>query len=259
MIKVVDVSHHYGLKPVLRHVNLHVPRGKLLVLMGQNGVGKSTLLGIVAGLMSPAKGHVEINGQRRRSDATGELEIRKQLVFLPDQPWLPEQLTGKEWLTAVGQLYDIDADQLIDHSERLLELFQLTAQGDTPIRSYSNGQKKKIALCGALITEAPVMVLDEPFTGGLDPSAVLALRRVLKHLADRDDITIIMASQIPEIVEDIAEMIAVLSGTRLVACDDLAGLRKQTGCKGPLPEVFERLVHPETLEHIENYFNRPRA
>src|SRR6187200_746093 len=113
MIKVVDVSHHYGLKPVLRHVNLHVPRGKLLVLMGQNGVGKSTLLGIVAGLMSPAKGHVEINGQRRRSDATGELEIRKQLVFLPDQPWLPEQLTGKEWLTAVGQLYDIDADQLI--------------------------------------------------------------------------------------------------------------------------------------------------
>ena len=103
------------------------------------------------------------------------------------------------------------------------------------------------------------MVLDEPFTGGLDPSAILALQRVLKHMADHTEVTIVMASQIPEMVEHLADRIAVLSGTQVAAYDTMDGLRAKTGCAGALPEVFEKLVHPQTLEHIENYFNRPKA
>lgn len=259
MINVADVSHHYGLKPVLSQINFRVPAGQLVALMGPNGVGKSTLLGIITGLIAPAKGHVEINGQRRRASEEVELQIRKQMAFLPDHPWLPEFMTTREWLLAVGQLYDIDADRLMDHINRLLDLFQLADKGDAPIRTCSNGQKKKIAICGTLVTEAPVLVLDEPFTGGLDPSAILALRRVLKHLADRSDVTLVMASQIPEMVEHLADRIAVLSGTHVIAYDTMDGLRSKTSCPGALPEVFEKLVHPQTLEHIENYFNRPKA
>lgn len=259
MINVADVSHHYGLKPVLSHISLQIRTGELVVLMGPNGVGKSTLLGIMVGLITPAKGHVEINGLRRRASEAAELQIRQQLAFLPDHPWLPEFLTTREWLLAVGQLYDIDADRLMDHIHRLLDLFQLAEQGDAPIRTCSNGQKKKIAICGTLVTEAPILVLDEPFTGGLDPSAILALSRVLKHLAERSDVTLVMASQIPEMVEPLADRIAILGGTHLIACDTMAGLRAKTGCPGALPEVFEKLVHPQTLEHIENYFNRPKA
>lgn len=259
MIKVADVSHHYGLRPVLSHINLQVPAGQLVAVMGPNGVGKSTLLGVIAGLIAPAKGHVEINGLRRRADPETELRIRRQMAFLPDHPWLPEFMTPREWLLAVGQLYDLDADRLMDHIKRLLDLFELTEQGDAPNRTCSNGQKKKVAICGALVTEAPVLVLDEPFTGGLDPSAILALRRVLKHLAARAELTLVMASQIPEIVEDLAGQIAVLSGAHLIAHGTLDELRAQTGCSGALPEVFEQLVHPQTLEHIENYFNRPKA
>jgi ABC-type multidrug transport system ATPase subunit len=162
-------------------------------------------------------------------------------------------------LVAVGQLYDIDIDRLMDHVGRLLDLFQLTDKGDSPIRTCSNGQRKKIAICGTLITEAPVLIMDEPFTGGLDPSAILALQRVLKHLASTGEVTIVMASQIPEMVEQLAHRIAILGGSRVIACDTMAGLRVRTGCAGTLPEVFEKLVHPETLQHIENYFNRPKA
>jgi ABC-type multidrug transport system ATPase subunit len=259
MIQVVDVSHHYGLRPVLSHIDLDIPTGQLVTVMGPNGVGKSTLLSIVAGLLSPAKGHVLINGLRRRSSEAAELQIRRQTAFLADQPWLPEFVTAREWLLAVGQLYDIDADRLMDHIRRLLDLFQLTDRGDAPIRACSNGQKKKIAICGTLVTEAPVLVLDEPFTGGLDPSAILALQRVLKHLAETGKATILMASQIPETIEPLADRIAILSGTRLIAYDTLEGLRTRSGCMGSLPEVFEELVHPQTLEHIENYFSRPKA
>lgn len=259
MIKVVDVSHHYGVKPVLSHIHLEVPAGELVALMGPNGVGKSTLLGIVAGLMAPARGYVEVNGLRRRGTEADELQIRRQVAFLPDQPWLPEFKTGREWLMAVGGVYDIGAERLMDHIGRLLGLFQLAEQGESPIRTYSTGQKKKLAICGALVTEAPILILDEPFTGGLDAAAILALSRVLSHLADQTDTTILMASQIGEMVEPLAGRIAVLEGTRLKACDTLDGLRAQTGCRGSLSEVFERLVHPQTLEEIENYFNRPKG
>ncbi len=256
MINVVDVSHHYGVRPVLSHINLQVPAGQLVAVMGPNGVGKSTLLGIIGGLIAPAKGHVEINGLRRRASEAIELQIRKQVVFLPDHPWLPEFMTVREWLLAVGQLYDLDADRLMHHINRLLDLFQLADKGEAPIRTCSSGQKQKVAICGALVTEAPVLVLDEPFTGGLDPSAILALQRVLKHLAGRSDVTVLMATQIPETVEHLADRVAVLSGTHVVAYDTMDGLRAKTGCSGSLPEVFERLVHPESLEHIEKYFNR---
>jgi ABC-type multidrug transport system ATPase subunit len=259
MINVVDVSHHFGLRPVLSHINFRIPAGKSVTVMGPNGVGKTTLLSIIAGLIAPAKGWVEINGVCRRSTEDGELKIRKQMAFLPDHSWLPEFMTAREWLLAVGQLYDVDADQLVDHIQRLLDLFQLADKGDSPIRTCSNGQKKKISICGTLVTEAPVLVLDEPFTGGLDPSAILALRRVLQHFAERGDVTVVMASQIPELVEQLAQHILVLSGTSVVAYNSLAGLRAQTGCSGSLLEVFERLVHPETNEHIEKYFNRPKA
>ncbi len=258
MIKVVDVSHHYGLRPVLSHINLDIPNGQLIALMGPNGVGKSTLLGVIAGLIAPAKGHVEINGLRRRESEETELKIRRQMAFLPDHPWLPEFLTAREWLLAVGQLYDVEADRLMDHISRLLDLFELAEKGDAPIRTCSNGQKKKIAICGALVTEAPVLILDEPFTGGLDPSAILALRLVLKHLTDQSGVSVVMASQIPEMVELLAHRIAILSGTKVVAYDTLDELRAKTGCPGSLPEVFEKLVHPQTLDQIENYFRRSK-
>lgn len=259
MIKVVDVSHHYGLRPVLKNVNCEIADGLVVAIMGPNGVGKSTLLNIIAGILAPAKGRVEINGLQRRADAGTELKIRKQMAYLPDHPWLPEFMTAREWLLAVGQLYDIDSERLMDHISRLLDLFQLAEKGESPIRTCSNGQKKKVAICGALVSEAPLLVLDEPYTGGLDPSAILALSRVLKMLAERNGVTVVMASQIAEMGAPLADRIAIIDGARLVAYDTLDGLRAKTGCNGSLPEVFEKMVHPQSAEQIENYFNRPKA
>lgn len=259
MIKIVDVSHHYGVRFILSHISFDVLPGEMAVLMGPNGVGKSTLLSIVAGVLSPAKGSVEINGLKRRSTQAAELQIRRQVVFLPDHPWLPEFKTGREWLHAVGEIYNVESEALIDHTARLLDLFQLAGQGDAPIRTYSNGQKKKLAICAALVTDAPVLLLDEPFTGGLDPAAILALTRVLRRLSDERKKTILMASQIAETVEPLAHRIAVLEGSRLKAYDTLDALRAQTDCSGSLPEVFAKLVHPQTDDQIENYFRRPTA
>jgi ABC-type multidrug transport system ATPase subunit len=221
--------------------------------MGPNGMGKSTLLSVVGGILPPRSGYVEIDGMRRRESRETELAIRKKVVYLPDRPWLPKLRTGREFLMAVGELYGVEFDRLYDHVERLLPLFDLDKQADSAIGSYSTGQQKKIGLCGALVTEAPIMILDEPFSGGLDPSALLALKEIMRRLAERDDITVLMATPVPEIVEEIAERIAILKEGQIVAYDTPDGLRKLTNTTGSLQEALERLINPQTMENLRRY------
>ncbi|MEI8195662.1 MAG: ABC transporter ATP-binding protein [Phycisphaerae bacterium] len=254
MINVVDVTHHYGIRPILKHVSLRVEQGELLALMGPNGMGKSTLLGVISGLLSPIKGYVEIAGKRRRSTPENELAIRQLIAYLPAEAWFPPAKTGREWLVAVGQLYGIEDEHLMDHLDRLLALFDLTKQADSVMASYSTGQKRKITICATLITEAPILLLDEPFSGGLDPSAILALKRVLEHLAKSRAATILMATPVPELVAELAHRIAVIHQGQLVACATLDGLRQQTGIAGDLSEVYEQLVNPEIRANLDRYF-----
>ena len=253
MIEVVSVWHHYGVRPVLRNVSMRVEPGELVAVMGPNGMGKSTLLGVIGGVLWPIKGHVEIDGHKRRNSIEEEIEIRKKVVYLPDDPFLPLHNTGREYVLAMGRLYEVEEERLMGHVEQLLRLFDLERQGDSPIRSYSAGQRKKIGICSALITEAPIMILDEPFSGGLDSAALLALSRVLKRLADRKDVTVVMAVPVPELVEPLAHKIAIVAEGQILAYDTADGLRKKSGCTGPLTEVLEILIHPKVLENIDSY------
>jgi ABC-2 type transport system ATP-binding protein len=254
VIELIDVTHHYGVKPVLRRINLRIERGEVVVVIGPNGMGKSTLLGVMGGLMAPYKGEVRINGRVRRASVEDEQAIRRTAVYLPDQPWLPGNRTGREFLLAVGRLYEVESDRLMEHVSRLLDLFELTAQGDSPIRSYSAGQKKKMALCSALVTEAPVLLLDEPFSGGLDPSGLMALKQVFLRHARQKELTIVLTSPVPELVEEIATRIVILHQGEILAFDTLEGLRRSTSCRGSLGDVLERLMYPETTKRIDDYF-----
>ena len=200
MIQMVHVTQHYGVRPVLQDVSLEIPAGTRTAIIGPNGMGKTTLLGVLGGVLTPQQGHVEIMGLRRKSSVEDELAIRRQTVFLPDRCFLPVNRTGREFLLAVGRLYEIDETRLIDHAARLLQLFELTKLADSPIRTYSAGQQKKIALASALITEAKVFLLDEPFSGGLDPSGILALKQVFSRLTHHQGCTIVMTSPVPELV-----------------------------------------------------------
>jgi ABC-type multidrug transport system ATPase subunit len=256
MIRVVDVTHHYGIRPVLKHVNLEIQTGELVTIVGPNGMGKTTLLGVLAGVLWPCTGYAEFDGVRRRESVESERELRRRIVYLPDHAWLPKLRTGREFILAVGRLYGIDDLRLFDHADRLLRLFDLTEQGDRPIHSYSAGQLKKISLCGALITEAPYLLLDEPFSGGLDPSGILALRHVLQRLAVDQNVTVVMTTPVPELVEELAHRIAIIRDGELAAFDTADGLRRQTGTEGPLADVLQRMLNPATLENIEHYFRR---
>ena len=259
MIRVSDVVQHYGLRPVLRKISLDVRDGELLALVGPNGMGKSTLLKTMAGLLPPKKGYVEIDGYRRRASTKEERHIRGQVFYLPDHPWLPSRASGREYATAVGSIYGVDEERLMDHVDRLFKVFHLDKQADAAIGSYSAGQKKKVALCAALAAERPIYIMDEPFAGGLDPSAILSLKRLMRHLAERRDVTLVMATPIPEIVEDMAHRVVILSDGEIVGLDTVENLKAKADNAASLEESLERLLNPHTLEYIDEYFEEMKT
>lgn len=254
MIRVENVTQHYGVKPVLHEINVEFHPGTRTAVIGPNGMGKTTLLSVLAGVLQPQRGFVEIDGLKRRSSMEAELEIRRQCMFLPDNCWLPKNRTGREYLLSVGALYDIDSSRLIDHSIRLLRLFELISLADAPIRTYSAGQRKKISLCSALISEAPTLLLDEPFSGGLDPSGILALKYVLERLALDENRTIVVTTPVPELVQEIADRIIVVKHGQIVLDGTFEDLRRAAGGNGTLDDILERVLFPETMEYIEQYF-----
>jgi len=254
-IEVVGVSHHFRVRPVLKKVDLSVASGELVALMGPNGMGKTTLLQCMGGLLTPIRGQVFMNGQERRSTPEVELAIRRNVAYLPDKPWLPGERTGRELLFDMGSIYDVEPDRIFEHSNRLFDLFELQEKADTPIRSYSNGQTKKIAIAATLITDAECFLFDEPFTGGLDPSGIQALKAVLSQLGARSDVTVVLASQIAEIVEALAARVVVLREGEVLANGPVADLRERLGRpEASLTELLEHLVDPEAVDRIDRYF-----
>lgn len=254
MIRVVNVTQHYGIKPVLKNVSLEIPEGCRTAVIGPNGTGKTTFLSVVGGALTPQQGHVVIDGKVRKSSVEIELEIRRQAVFLPDRCYLPKNRTGREFLLGVGRLYDHPDEHLLDHAARLLRLFDLTALGDSPIRTYSAGQQKKIALSSALITDADVLLLDEPFSGGLDPAGIFALRNVLERLTTEQHKTIVLTSPVPELVVEIADRLLIIRDGEVAAYGTIDELRRDLGHGRTLEAMLHEVIFPETLEVVDAYF-----
>ncbi len=257
MITFHDIWHHYGARPTLRGVDLTVRAGELVCVMGPNGMGKTTLLSVAAGLLPPLRGRVEIDGLVRRSSIEAERAIRRRVVYLPDSPWLARFMTGREMLVAVGRLYEIEPVRLFEHIDLLLDVFDLGTQGDQIINNYSTGQRKKIGLCSALVTEAPILILDEPLSGGLDASGLLAVRTILRKLAERRDVTVLMAVPVPELVDQVADRIAVIDHGQIIADGTPDALCRQAD-RPTLAEALERLTHPDRPDHLTRYLDHAR-
>ena len=258
MIEVSGVFHHYGLRPILKDVSFKVDTGQTLAVIGANGSGKTTLLSLLSGMTSPAEGTVSIGGLVRRSTPEAELAIRSRTVFLPVDCWFPSSCTGRQFLLGVGELYGLPTRRLFAHVDRLLNLFQLSKLSDAQVSGYSTGQKKKLGLCSALLTDADVLLLDEPFSGGLDPAGITAMKQILKHLTERSDQTVIMTTPVPELVEEVADEVLILSDGSIVEHASVADLKSERNAE-TLDEALRSLIFPETQADLQAYFEQEAA
>jgi len=244
---------------VIKGISFRVYRGEIAVVVGVNGVGKTTLLSNIAGAVSPARGVVRVFGQPRRASVDSERAARKRTVFLPDQAWLPGSMLVREYLGAAAELFSIPEAEAIDRIDSLLDLFNLTESGSQLLWNLSTGQKKKVGLCTALLPDRDLLLLDEPFSGGLDPAGISALRRVLLHRAHEKGQTIVMTTPVAEVVAELADRLLILRDGTLA--EDLDRQNLQQRLAGPLStaDAINSLIFPDVEDRITRFLDRPAS
>lgn len=212
MISINNLTKRFGKFCAINNLTLNIKKGEFYCLLGPNGAGKTTTLKIIAGLMRPDEGEVLVNG----SDVTRNyLEVKKILGFIPDTPFLYENLTPYEFLEFVGDIFGLPKDKVLETIEYYFNIFSLHEYRDTLIRELSHGTRQKVVYISNFIHSPLVYLIDEPLVG-LDPYHIHLIKKILKEKTGKG-ITILMCTHILSIAEELADRIGILGDGKLIA------------------------------------------
>ncbi|MES3022496.1 MAG: ABC transporter ATP-binding protein [Pseudomonadota bacterium] len=234
-LRLRALSKHFG-RPAVDGLDLTVKRGELYALLGPNGAGKTTTLRMVAGLLAPDAGTIEVLGADLATDPAG---AKRKMAYLPDDPMLYAKLKPTEYLEFVAGLWGMAPAQAEPRARELLDWLDLSKHAHELTEGFSRGMKQKLALAGALIHAPQLLILDEPLTG-LDAAAARQVKDLLlAHVAGGG--TVILTTHILEVAERLAQRIGIIEHGRLIAQGTLAQLREQSD-GGTLEDVFLHLT-----------------
>jgi ABC-2 type transport system ATP-binding protein len=236
----------FGAQVAVNNLTLAVRRGEFFGFLGPNGAGKSTTIKMLIGQLRPSQGTAWVAG----CDVQREpLRARALMGVLPEQMNLYERLSGREFLTLAGNLYQVPRGEIKGRTNALLGVLALDGDADKLIVDYSVGMRKKIALAAALIHRPQVLFLDEPFEG-VDPVSSRVIRNILNDLT-KSGTTIFFSSHILELVERLCTRVGIINHGVLVAEGTLDELRQRAQAEGDhtaatLEDVFLQVVGAET-------------
>lgn len=237
MIQLDNLVKRYGNKTAVHGISLDIPAGELFAFLGPNGAGKTTTIKMMCGLLFPTSGTVRIGGFDMSKEGG---QARQMLSYVPDQPFLYEKLTGREFLQFIADMYRLPPDHGKNRIEQVINLFQLHEFVDELTERYSHGMRQRTVFASALLHEPKVLIVDEP-TVGLDPRSVRMLKDLLRQEADRGT-TVFLSSHSLDVVQELADRIAIVDHGRLITCGTLATLRTQAAVDGSLEEVFLKMT-----------------
>ena len=238
MIRLTGLSKQYGSFVAVDDIDLHVPEGELFGFLGPNGAGKTTTLRMIAGILKPTAGKVEIGGVDLAVDP---IKAKAKLGFIPDRPFIYEKLTGAEFLRFVAGLYDQHGPQVEHRARELLALFDLEEWRDELVESYSHGMLQKLIISSAFVHRPEVIVVDEPHVG-LDPKAIKILRDLFREYAARGH-TIMMSTHTLATAESLCDRIGIIVQGKITALGTMEELRMSASSGGTgLEEIFLKLT-----------------
>ncbi len=234
-IKVVNLKKFYGAKEAVKNISFEIRENEIIGLLGPNGSGKTTTIGMILGLLKPTSGEILINGLKLERNP---IEILKKINFISPYIELPKKLTVKQNLIVYGKLYSVkNLNQKIDYLVSKLRLENLL---NRVTGELSSGQKNRISLAKAIINDPNVLLLDEP-TASLDPEIGDFVRTFLENYKKEKKVSILLASHNMDEVTRLCSSIMMMKSGTIIDQGKPNDLIKKHGRKN-LEEVFLKLV-----------------
>lgn len=240
MITLRSLTKRYGPFTAVDSIDLEVAKGELFGFLGPNGAGKTTTLRMIAGILRPTAGSVEVGGV---NIAEHPAAAKAKLGFIPDRPFIYDKLTGAEFLRFVAGLYEQSGATVEKRMDELLSLFDLAEWKDELVESYSHGMRQKLIISSAFLHRPEVVVVDEPMVG-LDPKAARILKDLFREYTRRGN-TIMMSTHTLEVAESLCDRIGIIQGGKIRALGTMDELAQHTedGVRGgSLEALFLRLT-----------------
>jgi ABC-2 type transport system ATP-binding protein len=238
MIELHNVTKKFDKFVAVNNISLRVEAGELFGFLGPNGAGKTTTIKMIVGLFSPTAGTIRVNGFDTVSQP---IEAKNTLAYVPDQPFLYDKLTGREFMYFAGGLYKIEKETLHTRIKDVIELFEIGQWIDKRSEDYSQGMRQRISIAAALLHRPTTVIIDEPMIG-LDPRSAKIVRETLTRLS-HEGVSIFMSTHSLPIAEELCNRIGIINNGQLVFVDTQEKLQvyKQQ-YDGNLESVFLELT-----------------
>ena len=234
-VEVINLKKNYGLKEAVKNVSFKIKNNEIVGLLGPNGCGKTTTIGMILGLLKPSNGEILINGMKIEEN---RINILQKINFISPYIELPKKLTVKQNLIVYGKLYSIEnLDKRIDYLINKLKLEDLL---NRVTGELSSGQKNRISLAKALINNPSVLLLDEP-TASLDPEIGDYVRTFLESYIKEKKISILLASHNMNEVKRLCSSVLMMKDGSIIDKGSPDELIKKHGRQN-LEEVFLKLT-----------------
>jgi ABC-type multidrug transport system ATPase subunit len=234
-LRITNLCKTFGKKRVLKSLNFAVPKGGITGFLGPNGAGKSTTIKIIAGLVAPTSGTVEIEGVDMNGNSTA---VFQKLGIMFEAPTFYNYLTARQnyaLLTRLQQNKSID----IDH---ILKIVGLSGSADIKVGEFSQGMRQRLGIGQALLVQPEFLILDEP-TNALDPLGRKEIKNLILHLAQTEKMTIFISSHLLSEIEQICTHAVIIHEGKILAADAINALREH-GIQ-TLEDYFLQLIEKE--------------
>ncbi len=243
ILETKDLTKNFGKHKAVDAVNITAYEGEVFGFLGPNGAGKTTTIRCMMGILKATSGQVLLDGH----DVVGAAQKAKAISgFIPDRPFIYEKLSGSEFLHFIGKLHGVDTARLDQRIAELLNHLELTPWQNELVESYSHGMKQRLVVCGALIHEPKILVVDEPMVG-MDPKGARTLKDLFCALA-KNGTTVFLSTHSISVAEEICHRIGIIRKGRLICCGTMAEIHAQTDLgNGNLESAFLELTREDDL------------
>ena len=243
-LQLKNLTKIYGTQKAVNGISFEIGEGEIVGFLGPNGAGKSTTMKIATCFLPPSSGEAWVGGF---NVVERPMEVKRITGYLPEHNPLYLDLYVHEYLSFIGKLYGLRAQNLKDRVKEVVELCGLEPEQNKKIETLSKGYRQRVGLAQALIHDPKILILDEP-TSGLDPNQLVEIRKLIKTISQRK--TVLFSTHIMQEVQALCDRVIVINKGEIVADDKLDHILKRQGNASVIIVQFEKTVDVELLKSL---------